>query len=599
MQLKDLHDFRGGLNTDDNPANLPPSDYPDALNVRTGGSDQQHGEGPAETLQSEIEILINPDSAITYYGSAIGGQFVYSGFLECKIGNQVWMKKNWDANYPGSKVYNDDENNRDVFGGLYTHDQILASDFCPEGWHVPTEAEVTTLILNLLGAAVAGDKLKDIGWWDDPHTVATDSSGFKAMPGGGFGMDIISPYFSYSDWFLPSKDELNAMYTELHLHGIGGFYDIMGDYSNTLYLTSSETTHPSESIIWVQSFGDGVQYGNIFKNESNRFRPCRAFTSTTVYNLRDIGPAGGLIFWKSGNDYLEAALNDLIPSDWSNVISGFAGTGTLIGTGQANTTAIINQVGHTASAAKLCNDLIIDNSLYYGAAIGSDLVYDLLGSTGLLWLADEAPDGIIDIDGNEYHTVIIGNQEWLVENLKTTKYADGSVVPNLNVNGDWAADVIGAYCWYNNDIINKDYGALYDWYGINNAHGLAADGQFQQLGIASNGWRVGTRTDYNTLIAALGGTGVAGGKLKEMGLIHWNTPNTGASDEIGFKAVGGGMRNTVGTFSGINTLSSYWTTPQSAGTTAYTRDIQSTLISCIENNNNKHNGFSVRCMRDI
>lgn len=188
-QYKDLHDFRGGLNTDDNPSNLPPSDYVDALNVRTGGSDQQHGEGPGETMQGEIEILINPDSAITYYGSAIGGSFVYAGYEEVMVGNQVWMKKNWDADYPGSKVYDDDENNRNVFGGLYTWHQAMASDFCPDGWHIPTEAEIDTLLITILGGAnIAGGKLKDIGWWDAPNTGASNSSGFKGVPGGKFDL---------------------------------------------------------------------------------------------------------------------------------------------------------------------------------------------------------------------------------------------------------------------------------------------------------------------------------------------------------------------------------------------------------------------------
>lgn len=84
----------------------------------------------------------------------------------------------------------------------------------------------------------------------------------------------------------------------------------------------------------------------------------------------------------------------------------------------------------------------------------------------------EVVSTIFDIDGNEYHTVIIGSQEWIVENLKVTKYADGTSIPNLTVDADWIAEDgsaghDGAYCWYDNDIANKpDYGALYNWFAV-------------------------------------------------------------------------------------------------------------------------------------
>jgi hypothetical protein len=86
----------------------------------------------------------------------------------------------------------------------------------------------------------------------------------------------------------------------------------------------------------------------------------RFFTSITNYVLRDIGPAGGLIFWKSGNDYLElAAVGQGAGQVWSNINNiNLVGTNTAVGTGQANTAAIINQVGHITSAAKLCDELI-------------------------------------------------------------------------------------------------------------------------------------------------------------------------------------------------------------------------------------------------
>lgn len=154
----------------------------------------------------------------------------------------------------------------------------------------------------------------------------------------------------YTDWFLPSKDELNQMYVNLHLHGVGGF-------ANNYYNCSTEG---NASNIWLQYFSTGGQGVNI-KSTLSYVRACRVFTSITPsYSLRDVGPSGGLIFYITGNTYYEAAPIDQSSSQsWSNIINSLVGTSSAIGTGQANTTAIIGQFGHVSSAAKLCDDLII------------------------------------------------------------------------------------------------------------------------------------------------------------------------------------------------------------------------------------------------
>ena len=154
----------------------------------------------------------------------------------------------------------------------------------------------------------------------------------------------------FSDWFLGSKDENNEMYIQLHLHGLG-------EFTNTSYWSSSEY---NATLAEAHNFATGAQTQNT-KSSGSHVRACRAFTSLTSYSLRDIGPAGGLIFWKSGNDYLEAApVNTYGDTPWSNVVDIVIGTTDIaIGTGQANTTAIISQVSHTDSAAAKCLELLI------------------------------------------------------------------------------------------------------------------------------------------------------------------------------------------------------------------------------------------------
>jgi len=149
---------------------------------------------------------------------------------------------------------------------------------------------------------------------------------------------------------------------------------------------------------------------------------------------------------------------------------------------------------------------------------------------------------LIDMDGNLYSTVVIGSQEWIVGNLRTTTYADGTAIPNVTDTTLWAADTTGAYCWFNNDIMYKEIlGGLYNWHAVTNVRGLCLN-QFREGGILSVGWHVPTMAEWDVLSAAIGGAITAGGHLKEMGLAHWDAPNTGATDTYGFRMMGNGNR---------------------------------------------------------
>ena len=157
-----------------------------------------------------------------------------------------------------------------------------------------------------------------------------------------------------SDWFLPSLDELNKVYENIHLFGLGGFGTLE-------YWTSTES---SATQAYSQFFTDGVQM--IWAKSSFvifNTRACRSFIAGIgAYSLRDTGPTGGLIFYVdgAGTTYYEVTPFDQGASRWSNITNieiGVTAQGTAIGTGQANTNAVIGQAGHTESAAKLCDDL--------------------------------------------------------------------------------------------------------------------------------------------------------------------------------------------------------------------------------------------------
>jgi len=199
---------------------------------------------------------------------------------------------------------------------------------------------------------------------------------------------------------------------------------------------------------------------------------------------------------------------------------------------------------------------------------------------------------IQDIDGNVYTYVRIGNQEWVVENLRTTTYADGTPINNITESVPWMNDTTGAYCWYDNDIINKDsFGAIYNHFAVLNAHGLALDG-----------WRIATYADYIALAAFGGGADIVGGKLKEVGTSHWADPNTGATNEYGFKAVPIGVRGYWGNFSSYDgSYCTWWVYDDLGAGMGYeiSLNYNDTIIVIPVGSQFGYYGNGVRCVRDV
>jgi uncharacterized protein (TIGR02145 family) len=196
---------------------------------------------------------------------------------------------------------------------------------------------------------------------------------------------------------------------------------------------------------------------------------------------------------------------------------------------------------------------------------------------------------VTDIDGNVYHTVTIGTQVWMVENLKTTKYRNGDPIPNVTVNSIWERLTSGAYCWYNNDAstYKATYGALYNWY-------CAADSR----NIAPTGWHVPTDAEWTTLTTFLGGESVASGELKEAGFSHWINPNIGATNGSGFTALPGGSRGYIGSFYDIGGSGWWWTSTAYSSTGGWQRYLQPNTVKVYRYGSINSYGYSVRCLRD-
>jgi len=209
------------------------------------------------------------------------------------------------------------------------------------------------------------------------------------------------------------------------------------------------------------------------------------------------------------------------------------------------------------------------------------------------------PWTVTDIDGNVYHTVLIGDQCWMAENLKVTHYRNGDPIPNVTDAGEWGGLSTGAYCDYDNDEGNVDtYGRLYNWYVVDDSHNIAQEG-----------WHVPSDSEWKQLEMYLGmsqeeadttgwrGTD-EGGKLKEAGTTHWQSPNTGATNESGFTALPGGYRNTGSSFYGMGLMAYFWSSTEGGryGTWVRYLDFSSSQIN--RSYFTKRFGFSVRCVKD-
>jgi uncharacterized protein (TIGR02145 family) len=245
-------------------------------------------------------------------------------------------------------------------------------------------------------------------------------------------------------------------------------------------------------------------------------------------------------------------------------------TKTMVDLGNVDNTSDLNKPVSTATQTAL--DLKLNRSDFpSGSNTGNILYWNGTGWVNLApgqngqalilvngipsWSTLSTTVTVTDIDGNIYNTVQIGNQVWMSENLKTTRYRNGGQIPNVTDNTAWGNLSTGAWSYYNNDVSNDPiYGKLYNWYTT--------------LGdtLCPTGWGVPTDAEWTTLTTYLGGSDVAGSKMKTIGNGYWNDPNTGAINSSGFSVLPGGYRSNVGSFNGIRSSLSSGVLPSTAAT---------------------------------
>jgi uncharacterized protein (TIGR02145 family) len=206
---------------------------------------------------------------------------------------------------------------------------------------------------------------------------------------------------------------------------------------------------------------------------------------------------------------------------------------------------------------------------------------------------------------NNLCEVTIGSQIWSCENLNVSTYRNGDPIPEVTDPVAWTSLTTGAWCYYNNDPSNGAiYGKLYNWYAVNDPRGLAPQG-----------WHVATESDWNKLVKHIdvgadtmcqncNQSTIAGGKLKEIGVTHWQSPNTGSTNSNNFSALPSGFRaaetqpiNCV--FLNIRTEGSWWSLFPNQITSTSARFLNYNSSDFInDSGGNKSNGRSARLVKD-
>jgi uncharacterized protein (TIGR02145 family) len=485
------------------------------------------------------------------------------------IGDQIWMAENlkvtryndgvsipnitdnnaWiELNTPSFSWYNNDSGNKTPYGPLYNWFAVDNDKLCPEGWHVPDKTEWVTLFTFLGGLEIAGGKLKEAGtlrWQYNPGS--TNESGFTAIPGGSrsYNQGSFSGMNFAGIWWMRNEADLN-----------------------TAKAFSILSSSPSVNI-WADNAYK--QYG--FSVRCLKGDPPVRDTLPAVYTSEvteiDLNSAvcGGTITNDGGHRVTARGIC------WSTSQNPtISDNNTSDGTGTGN------------YSSKLIN--LTENSTYYVRAYATNDAGTSYGKQHSF----TTPFTFNDIDGNMYKALFIGTQIWMNENLNTSRYNDGTSIPNITVNATWGKLTTDAFCNYDNNPSNSDiYGKLYNWFAVNTGK------------LCPAGWHVPSDEEWTILVNYLGGQDAAGGKLKEAGIMHWQSPNTGATNESGFTALPGGYRfYDTGSFVYLGSYGLWWSSTESeySSTGARLRSLYYNLSSCGRDHNYKTLGMSVRCIKD-
>ncbi len=493
------------------------------------------------------------------------------------IGDQCWMKENlaylpsvspsseysytepyyYVYDYQGTSTTSAKNTiNYSTYGVLYNWPASLIT--CPEGWHLPSDPEWTSMIDYLGGLEIAGGKLKETGTshWTYPNTGASNSSGFSGLPGGyRHNAGIFCGLGGVGMWW--SSTEGSASWNSYH-------FFINHDYSKVIRVDAMRFLGNSVRCIRT----DSPPSNQPPAIPSNPNPPSNATNQQVDITLT----------W-----FCSDPENDPLSYD---LYLGTNNPPPLIQSGISNTSYALNQ-------------LQLSTTYYWKIVARDDHENITEGSVWSFTTSSTWQCGIPFVDtrdGQEYNTVQIGTQCWMAENL--------NIGTRINISNDQTNNgTIEKYCYDNTENNCDIYGGLYQWQEM--MHYSTTPGT---QGICPSGWHLPTDEEWCTLEQEidptidcyepmLRGTD-GGGKMKEAGTMHWNTPNTGATNSSGFSALaGGGYNANDGVFTSLGNYCFLWSSYRSSETIAWMRYLSNESALAGRYVIDIYNGYSVRCVK--
>jgi uncharacterized protein (TIGR02145 family) len=472
----------------------------------------------------------------------------------------------WSSRTTGARtVYGHSAANLATYGYLYNWYAVAdTKGLCPSGWHVPSDSEWTNLTNYLGGESLAGGKMKMAGnaIWNSPNTGATNESGFSALPGGfrqglfyGLRTDLIFTSISENDGVVIGHRVIDNTKTSI-FRGSGAL--------KTLGI-SVRCLKDTFSIVSIPTL-----------------------TTTTITAITTTSSSSGGNITADGGASISA--RGVVWSTSTNPTIALT-TKTTDGSGTGSFTSTLTNL--TPKTTYYVRAYATNSA---GTGYGNEISFTTSDSSIVMGIPCPGTPTVKDIDGNTYNTVQIGTQCWTKENLRVTKYRDGTVIP-LDESGGadgsgtgltWGSKTIGARTVYGHSAANlATYGYLYNWYAVADTKGLCP-----------NGWHVPIDDEWTNSTNYLGGESVAGGKMKTTGTTFWNSPNTGATNESGFSALPGGFRISNGSFGLIRTTAFFWSATVFGNNAAWVRNLSSSDSNVVRSTSLKSVGASVRCLRD-
>jgi uncharacterized protein (TIGR02145 family) len=415
-----------------------------------------------------------------------------------------------------------------------------------------------------------------IDWWSFDETLGYWKHEGEAQKQG---TQYIGAASHFSWWNVDEPAKFNEL--------LGTVYDVNGDVISNAKVNVIST-----------SLGTGTTYTNaagqlsarVPKNEQlelNVFLICSSTNDWALAHTEFINSASQMLSVE-----IIAELTEQLP------ISGtlFGCQGQTVTNGYVKLGSQIYQTNQGNFTIQTCAQgqyqlLGFDNTIP-DSLISSEMINVQVDSSGVdgvnLTACAVFYSSLTDIDGNIYPTVLIGNQWWMAENLRTSSYANGDSIQNV-VNGTaWTQLDSGAWSNHSNLAANDSiYGKLFNWFATSDPRNLCPAG-----------WHVPTDTEWTNLTDYLGGLTLAGGKMKS--IVGWNAPNTNANNESGFSALSSGARDAYnsGSFFTTGCDGNWWSSTESLSTAAWYYYLSCTSGSAFRANSSKRYGNSVRCIKD-